>query len=68
MSFGSILQGLRKEAKVTQEDLAQNLGVSQRMIAACELGERRPSPGLAQRISAELGIRWTDFFEKEENE
>lgn len=67
-SAGAEMARLRKEKKLTQAELAQNLGVSQRMIAACELGERRPSPGLAQRISAELGIKWTDFFEKEENE
>lgn len=67
-SAGAEMARLRKEKKLTQAELAQNLGVSQRMIAACELGERRPSPGLAQRISAELGIRWTDFFEEEENE
>ena len=67
-SAGAEMARLRKEKKLTQAELAQNLGVSQRMVAACELGERRPSPGLAQRISAELGIRWTDFFEEEENE
>ena len=67
-SAGAEMARLRTEKKLTQAELAQNLGVSQRMIAACELGERRPSPGLAQRISAELGIRWTDFFEEEENE
>lgn len=53
---------LRKEKKLTQAELAQILGISQRMVAACEAGERRPSPGLAQRISAELGMSWTEFF------
>ncbi len=62
-SAGAAMARLRKEKKLTQAELAQNLGVSQRMVAACELGERRPSPGLAQRISAELGIKWTEFFE-----
>ena len=62
-SAGAEMARLRKEKKLTQAELAQNLGVSQRMVAACELGERRPSPGLAQRISAELGIKWTEFFE-----
>ena len=55
---------LRKEKKLTQAELAQVLGVSQRMVAACEAGERRPSPDLAQRIGAELGFPWTDFFKE----
>ena len=62
---GAEMARLRKEKKLTQAELAQILGVSQRMVAACELGERRPSTGLAQRIGAELGLRWTSFFEGE---
>lgn len=65
---GAEMARLRKEKKLTQAELAQNLGVSQRMIAAIETGERRPSPGLAQRIDAVLGVRWTDFFEDETEE
>ena len=67
-SAGAEMARLRKEKKLTQAELAQNLGVSQRMIAACELGERRPSPELARRIGAELGIRWTEFYENEKTE
>ena len=62
---GAEMARLRKEKKLTQAELAQVLGVSQRMIAACEAGERRPSPGLAQRIGAVLGMEWTEFFEEE---
>lgn len=61
-SAGAEMARLRKEKKLTQAELAQVLNVSQRMVAACELGERRPSPELAQRISAELGMKWTDFY------
>ena len=61
---GAEMARVRKEKKLTQAELAAILGVSQRMIAACESGERRPSPGLAQKIGAELGISWTDFFEE----
>ena len=64
-SAGAEMARLRKEKKLTQAELAQILGVSQRMVAACELGERRPSPGLAQKIGAELGMKWTDFFREE---
>ena len=61
---GAEMARLRKEKKLTQAELAQILGVSQRMVAACEAGERRPSPGLAQKIDAELGIPWTDFYKE----
>ena len=61
---GAEMARLRKEKKQTQAELAQVLGVTQRMVAACEAGERRPSPGLSQRIEAELGIPWTEFFEE----
>ena len=60
---GAEMARLRKEKKLTQAELAQILGVSQRMVAACEANERRPSPGLAQRIGAELGLDWTEFYE-----
>jgi len=60
---GAEMAGKRKEKKLTQAELAQELNVSQRMIAACESGERRPSPGLAQRIGAALGMEWTRFYE-----
>ena len=63
---GSEMARLRKAKKLTQAELAQILGVSQRMVAACELGERRPSTGLAQRIERELGLPWTAFFEDEQ--
>ena len=61
---GAEMVRLRKEKKQTQAELAANLGVSQRMVAACEARERRPSPALAQKIGAELGMPWTMFFEE----
>jgi putative transcriptional regulator len=54
----------RKEHKLTQTELGQICGVAQRTIAAYESGERRPSVEVAQRIAAELGFPWTDFFEE----
>ena len=56
----------RKERKLTQTDLAQLVGCSQRAIAGYELEERKPSVQMAQRIGRELGFPWTRFFEDEE--
>ena len=58
----------RKERKLTQTELAQLVGCSQRAIAGYELDERRPSVPMAQRIGQELGFPWTDFFETAEAE
>ena len=54
----------RKARGLTQAELAAVVGVSQRMIAAIEGDERRPSADLAQRIGAELGFPWTVFFDQ----
>lgn len=62
---GEKMAKLRKEKGWTQSELAQRLGVSQRMVAACEAGERRPSVDLAKRIGHELEMPWTEFFEEE---
>lgn len=53
----------RKEKKLTQAELAQIVGCSQRAIAGYELNERKPSVQMARRIGEELGFAWTDFFE-----
>ena len=58
----------RKERKLTQAELAQTVGCSQRAIAGYELNERKPSIPMAKRIGAELGFPWTEFFEADENE
>ena len=52
----------RKEKKMTQAELAQAVGCSQRAIAGYELEERKPSVPMAQRIGQVLGFPWTDFY------
>lgn len=54
----------RKERKLTQAELAQRIGASQRTVAAIECGTRRPSVDMAQRIGEELGFSWTLFYEQ----
>ena len=55
----------RKERKLTQAELAQLVGCSQRAIAGYELGERKPSVQMAMKIGEVLGFSWTRFYEEE---
>lgn len=52
----------RKAMGLTQEQLAERAEVSQGMIAAIEIGKRKPSVKIAKRIASVLGFPWTDFF------
>ena len=64
---GEKMARLRKKKGLTQAEFAQALGVSQRMVAAIEAGDRRPSVELAKKIGQKLGFWWTEFYEEEES-
>ena len=50
------LAEIRKDRKLTQSELGQLVGVSQRAIAAYEAGERKPSPRVMNRLIKELDM------------
>ncbi len=50
------LSEIRRQQKLTQAELGQRVGVSQRAIAAYEAGERKPSPKVMNRLIKELNI------------
>lgn len=58
----------RAQKKLTQQELALEVNVSQRAIAAYELGDRNPSVKTAQRLGEVLCIPWTRFYEEPEEE
>lgn len=58
----------RKEKKLTQAELAQLLGVSQRAVAAYELHERRPSVPTAKKMGAILDYDWPEIYEEDDND
>lgn len=58
----------RKEKKLTQAELAQLVGCSQRAIAGYELEERKPSVPMAMRIGQVLEFAWTEFFQSEDGQ
>mgnify|MGYP001119314784 CR=1 FL=1 len=50
------LGSIRKEKGLTQQQLAEAVGVTKRAIASYESGSRRPSPAVAERIARVLGM------------
>ena len=60
------LKVLRAENNYTQEDLAENIGVSRQTINAIEKGKFDPSLPTAFRISKLFKLPIEDIFEFEE--
>lgn len=52
----------RKEKNMSQEEMAELLGISRQYYNAIENGIRKPSIDLAKKISETLGVEWTIFF------
>lgn len=52
----------RKEKKLTQQEIADKIGVSRQYYNDIENEKRSPSVGLAQKIGDVLGIDWTIFY------
>lgn len=55
---------VRKRAGISQSDLAERVGVTQAMLSNIENGKRQPSVKLAKKLSRELGVAWTCFYEE----
>ena len=60
------LKELRQERGITQEELAEALGVTRQTIIAIEKGKYDPSLRLAFKIARFFGKRIEDIFEPNE--
>ena len=60
------LKDIRKNAKLTQMQLANECGCERSTIGKIETGAIRPSVKLAKRIGKVLGVDWTLFYADEE--
>lgn len=67
MTFGEKLYRLRKERGMSQEALAQELGVSRQAISRWELGEVAPDTGNVLAASRLFGVS-TDYLLRDECE
>lgn len=65
----SKIQELRKERKITQQELADVLGVTRQTIISLENGKYKASLILAHKIAQFFGMTIEDvfIFEKDEN-
>ncbi len=57
------LRQKRIQLSYTQEQIADLLNISRAYYTQIELGNRTPSPKVAQKLAKILEIEWTDFFE-----
>ena len=56
VDFGNRLRRLRKERKLTQEELAGRIGVKNSVISFYEVGDRTPSLELLVKLSKALHV------------
>lgn len=65
-TFGSRLRALRQEAGLTQQQLAERLGMLPTNITRLETGGRQPSWDLVVRLAKALGVPTDSFLPREE--
>ena len=57
-----------KDGQITQQQLANAVGVSRQTIIAIEKGNYQPSVKLALKLARYFGVRVEDLFQLEEEE
>ncbi|KGP92321.1 transcriptional regulator [Pontibacillus chungwhensis BH030062] len=62
------IRSLRKEANITQQELADLVSVSSRTIISLEKGRYNPSVLLAYKIAKIFNVRIEDLFTFEEDD
>ena len=56
VEFGNRLRQLRKDRKLTQQQLAELIGVKNSVISFYEVGERIPSPDILRKLALALHV------------
>ena len=65
--IGKLIAEIRKEKDMTQTDLANKLGITDRAISKWENGRGLPDISLLQNVSEILGITITELLSGERN-
>jgi transcriptional regulator with XRE-family HTH domain len=66
--FGSRLRVLREAAGLTQEELAEKVGMNYQNIGRLERGDRSPSWKTVLKLAEALGVEPNDFTDKDADE
>lgn len=53
---------LRENNGLTQQQVAEEIGVTRQTISALEKGTSNPSVSLAKNLAKLLQFKWTEFF------
>ena len=61
VEFGNRLRRLRKDRNLTQQQLAELIGVKNSVISFYEVGERTPSPDVLRKLALALHVS-TDYL------
>ncbi len=61
VDFGEKLKTMRKEAGMTQKDLADRLGITKSVVSYYELQEKTPSPDVLIRLAGIFHVT-TDYL------
>lgn len=57
-----MLRDLRENAHLTQQELADKVGITRSQICMIEIGKSKPSIELAKKLGEALDTDWTIFF------
>lgn len=60
--FGSRIQKIRKQLKISQEELAARVGIHRNHMGRIERGETNPPLPLIEKIAKELKVSVSDLF------
>ena len=63
-TLGRKIQRLRKAQKITQEELAEMVGISRVYMGYIEQGRESPSLKLLMKLSKKMGVKVEDLFHK----
>lgn len=62
--FAEMLKSLREERGLSQRELAEKAGLSQKAISFWELGVKEPTIGSFEKLCAALNVTCNVFFDQ----